>query len=272
MRSVWRSSVVIAMIAVMISACARPAIAPRPLTRTLAPSGKLRVGVYPDNPLATLRAQSANEGAGVLHDLSLLIGQELANRLRVDLELVTFASQPPVFDALTSGAIDIMLVNATPDRAQAVDFGPDLFQTEQGFFVLADSPLMTPSDVDRSNVRVGVSEGSSSSRILPATLRNAVVIPVPTIKAAVEMLSRHELDTFATNKAVLCALSDYVPGSKVLAGRYGVEHLAIGIPQGRDGGVAYLKQFVDDLKSTGFADRAARRVRLRGTVSAGGQC
>src|SRR5262249_11415955 len=116
------------------------------------------------------------------------------------------------------------------------------------------------------------SEGSSSSRILPASLKNAVIVRVPTIKGAVDMLSRHELDVFATNKGVLCALSDYLPGSKVLAGRYGIEHLAIGIPQGRDGGLAYLTRFVDELKSTGFADRAAKRARLRGTVSAGGAC
>lgn len=259
-------------IATLSIGCAGRDVVPDRDVRVLAPTGKLRVGVYPDDPLAGIAGiqnPGSARGIGVLHDLSLDLGHEFARRLGVEFEAIAFESQPPVFDALKAGTVDFMIVNATAQRAKAVDFSPDLLQTEQGFLVVSGSPFATTADVDRPSIRVGVSEGSSSQGILSDRLKNAVVIPVSTIKRAVDMLSEHELDTFATNKAVLFALSDHVPGSRVLDGRYGVEHLAIGIPKGREDGMQYLRTFVEDVKGTGFLDRAAKRVRLRGTVDAG---
>jgi ABC-type amino acid transport substrate-binding protein len=60
----------------------------------LAQAGKLRVGVYPDDPLADQDGRVGN-AAGALHDLSAEVGQELARRLGVEFEAVLFESQPP---------------------------------------------------------------------------------------------------------------------------------------------------------------------------------
>lgn len=231
----------------------------------LVQAGKLRVGVYPDDPLADRDGRSGN-AAGALHDLSVEVGQELARRLGVEFEAVVFESQPPVLEAVRVGNVDIMIVNATPKRAEIVDFSPDLLQTEQGFLVVGGSAVARIEDIDQSQVRVGVSEGSSSQGILAGQLKNARVVPVATIQNAVEMLARHELDTFATNKAVLFALSDHLSGSRVLEGRYGVEHLALAIPKGRPKAMAYLATFVNDVTSDGFLERAATRVHLRGRI------
>jgi polar amino acid transport system substrate-binding protein len=265
----FASSVVVRMtvIVALSSGCTGTKAIRRGEAQALAPTGRLRVAVYADDPLAANQDQIAAGGTGVLHDLSLEVGQELARHLGVGFEAIEFESQPPAFDALRAGGVDFMIINATALRAKSVDFSPELVQTEQGFLVVFGSPLTSLADVDRPNIRVGVSEGSSSQGILSGQLKNAAVIPVSTIKNAVDRLSHKDLDAFATNKAVLFALSDHVPGSRVLDGRYGVERLAIGIPKGRDEGLQYLRTFVADVKSTGFFDRAARKVRLRGTVN-----
>jgi polar amino acid transport system substrate-binding protein len=164
------------------------------------------------------------------------------------------------------GSVDVMIVNATAKRAEIVDFSPDLLQTEQGFLVIPGSPVASIENIDRAELRIGVSEGSSSQRILTGQLKNARVVPVATINNAVQMLARHELDTFATNKAVLFALSDHLPGSRILDGRYGVEHLALAIPKGRPKTMAFLATFVNDVRSDGFLERAATKVRLRGRL------
>jgi len=232
----------------------------------LAQAGTLRVGVYSDDPLANWDGRPGT-AAGALHDLSVELGQELARRLGVKCEPVMFESQPPVLEAVRVGNVDTMIVNATPRRAEIVDFSPDLLQTEQGFLVVGGSPVARIEDIDQSHIRVGVSEGSSSQGILAGQLKNARVVPVATIKNAVDMLTRHELDTFATNKAVLFALSDHLPGSRVLDGRYGVEHLALAIPKGRPNLMAYLATFVNDVRSDGFLERAATTVHFRGRIT-----
>jgi len=48
----------------------------------LVPAGKLRVGVYSDDPLAD--SDGVAKPAGALHDLSLELGKELARRLGVE--------------------------------------------------------------------------------------------------------------------------------------------------------------------------------------------
>jgi polar amino acid transport system substrate-binding protein len=75
------------------------------------------------------------------------------------------------------------------------------------------------------------------------------------------------VDAYATNKANLFEMSDALPGSRVLDGRWGLEHLAMALPKGRDAGLAYLRTFVEEAKSEGLVARAAARVALRGVAA-----
>lgn len=63
-------------------------------------------------------------------------------------------------------------------------------------------------------------------------------------------------------------MSDDLPSSRVLEGRWGLEHLAMAIPKGRDPGMPYLRKFSEDAKSEGLVKRAVERAGLRGTVKA----
>jgi hypothetical protein len=94
-------------------------------------------------------------------------------------------------------------------------------------------------------MRVGVSQGSTSQGVLTRELKQASVVAVPSLKAAGEMLGQGKLDAFATNKAILFEMGDGLPGAKVLAGRWGLEHFAFGIPKGREQAMPYLARFVD---------------------------
>jgi polar amino acid transport system substrate-binding protein len=90
------------------------------------------------------------------------------------------------------------------------------------------------------------------------------VVRVPNLERVVEMLSRGELDAFATNKSILFELSDGLPGSKVLYGRYGIEQLALGIPKGRTVGLDYARRFVAAAVSNGLVKGAVERAGFRG--------
>ena len=120
------------------------------------------------------------------------------------------------------------------------------------------------ADVDRPGIRVGVTLGSSSQAALSREFRNAVLVPAPDVKGAIEMLSQRRVDAYATNKAILFEMSDALPGSRVLDGRWGLEHLAIAVPKGRDAGMAWLRGFAEDAQREGMVTRAADRAGLRG--------
>jgi polar amino acid transport system substrate-binding protein len=228
----------------------------------LAPSGKLRVGVYPGSPTSLVSA--SGEARGV----SVEIGQQLAHRLGVPYEQVEFPRLASVLDALKAGQVDFTITNATAARAADMNFSAPLVELELGYLVMPGARVRALADVDQPGIKVGVSQGSSSQAALTRQFTQAQVVPAPSLKAAAEMLSKMQIDVFATNKAILFEMADGLPGAKVLDGRWGLEQLAIAIPKGREAGMPFVRRFADEVKADGSVQRAAERAGLRGTVAA----
>ena len=227
-----------------------------------APTGRLRVGLYPGSPTSMTRDRATGETRGLGFDL----GQEFARHLNVPFEPVEFPQIANVLQALKQGQVDFTVTNSTPARAQDMDSTSPILGIELGFLVSAGSPIATQSDVDRPGMRVGVTAGGSSHSTLSREFKHAAVIPAQTLSIAIEMLSGRQIDAYATNKAVLFEMSNQLSGSHVLDGRWGVELFAIAIPKGRAQALAAARQFALDAQSKGLVKRAADRAGLRGTV------
>jgi polar amino acid transport system substrate-binding protein len=229
----------------------------------LAPTGTLRIAVYPGTPTSLVADAPPAKRAGVGHDL----GIALAARLGVPYEVVVYAKNVEALDAVKTGRADFGFTNATAARAKEMDFGPPLFAVEQGYLVPAGSPISDADAVDRPSVRVAVVQGSTSESVLSRELRSATVLRTPTIAAARDMLAAGKADAFATNKAILFEASESLPGSRVLEGRWGLENFAIAIPKGREAGKPLLRAFSEESVANGTVKRAVARAGLRGTVS-----
>ena len=259
----WSRRAFVAFAVLLVVGCASLAGGPGPEVRNdLAPTGKLRVGVYPGSPTSLVR-DASGEARGVSVDL----GRALAERLGVPYEQVEFARLAQVLEAMKAGQVDFTVTNATPARAADVDFTAPIVNLELGYLVAKGSRVTAIADVDRPGIRVGVAQGSTSQATLTRELKSAVVVPAPSLKVATEMLAKGEIDTFATNKGILSEMADSLAGSRILDGRWGLEHLAIAIPKGRTAGLPYVKQFAEDAKASGLVARAADRAGLRGTVN-----
>jgi polar amino acid transport system substrate-binding protein len=230
--------------------------------KVLAPSGRLRVGAFPGSPLSMAKDRSTGE----LHGLSIDLGRELARRLDVPFEPVSYQRIAGVLAAMKAGDVDFTVSNATPARAVDVAFSQTLISLELGYLVPAASPIAALSDVDKPGLRVGVTQGSTSQGTIPALLPNATVVPAQNAARAIEMFCCREIDLFATNKPTLFQMSDQMPGARVLEGRWGVEHIAI--PRGREAAMEYLRRFVEEAQTSGLLAEAAERAGLRGVVKA----
>lgn len=232
------------------------------IKQMLAPTGELRVGVYQGSPTSLVRDAKTGERAGLALDL----GQALGQRLGMPVKVIEFARLALVLDALKAGEIDFTFTNATELRARDMDFTPPMVQLELGYLVLADSPLRQIAEIDRPGIRVGVSQGSSSQGVLSRDLKAASVVPAASLQLARTMLNEKKIDAFATNKGILFELSDELPGSRVMDGRWGLENLAIAIPKGRVAARPVLAEFAEQVKSNGQLQSAIKRAGLRGTV------
>lgn len=100
------SGLLVVVGAALLSACASAPPASSPEVRqTLAPTGKLRVGVYPGSPTSMLRDRVSGEVRGVSVDL----GKELAKRLGVPYEQVEYRRIAEVIEGLKAGAADFSI-------------------------------------------------------------------------------------------------------------------------------------------------------------------
>jgi polar amino acid transport system substrate-binding protein len=230
----------------------------------LAPKGKLRVGVYLGSPTSMVRDPKTNE----VHGLSFELGQELAKRLDVPFEQVSYQRISDVLEGMKAGDVDFTVSNSTPARAASVTFSQVLLTIELGYLVTANSPITTVADVQKPGLRIGVTQGSTSQGTIPKLLPGATVVPAQNYKRGIEMLERGEIDTYATNKPTLFEMSDQMPGSRLLEGRWGEEHLAVAIPREHEAGLDYIKRFVEDVQASGLLAKSVEQAGLRGAVKA----
>lgn len=238
-----------------LDAAATPAV-----RAALLPTGKLRVGLYPGSPSSLIPGNGANGNRGVGFEL----GQALATAIGVEFVPVIFQSNGEVLAAAKEAKVDFVFTNATPARAAFLDFVDPLVVIEQGYLVGPKSATRAADQIDRAEVSVGVSPGSTSQATLPGILKNAKLVVVKNLQTAAQMLNAGELDAFASNKGILYDLSDKVPGSTVLEGAWGFEQLAIGIPRGREAALPLVRQFSQEAKSSGLVAAAAQRAAMRG--------
>ncbi len=247
----------------LIIGCVSAGVTPE-LRHSLAPTGELRVGVYPGSPTSMIRDPASGEVKGVSIDL----GRELAARLGVPFKIVQFERVAQVVEALGNGMVDFTITNATEERAKHADFSEPVLEIEQGYLVMPGSPVAAIADVDKPGVRVGVTQGSTSLSVLSRQFQHATLVTAPSLAAAVEMLSARKVDAYATNKSVLFEIADQLPGSTVLAGRWGLERMSMAIPKGRDHGLSFIRQFAEQARTEGLVKRAADRAGVRGTTDA----
>jgi polar amino acid transport system substrate-binding protein len=107
-----------AIFALLIAACAGTQSTPtQEVRQALAPTGKLRVGVYPGSPFSMVRDPASGETKGV----TVEVGRELAKRLGVPYEQVEFGRIGEVLEAVKAGKVDVTLANATLARAKDFD-------------------------------------------------------------------------------------------------------------------------------------------------------
>jgi polar amino acid transport system substrate-binding protein len=234
-------------------------------TELLAPTGHLRVGVYAGSPTSMVMDSASHETHGVTYEL----GKDFAERLHVPVDYVTFPRIADVVSAIKDGKVDFTVTNATAVRARDVDFSQILLAVELGYLVPAKSSISRPEELDRPGIRIGVTKGGTSERVLSDKFKDATVVSAESVTRAIEMIQGGELDVYATNKAILFQMAEQLPESRVLDDNWGQEHMAIAVPKGREGGRAFLDVFVHDVQSNGRLEQVEASAGLKGAVKPG---
>jgi polar amino acid transport system substrate-binding protein len=214
----------------------------------LAPTGRLRATINFGNPVLAQRDPATGEPRGVSVDLA----RELSTRLGVPVDLVTFEAAGKALAALQSDACDVGFLAIDPDRAADLAFTAPYVLIEGTYIVPTTSPLREVEDVDRKGVRIAAGKNSAYDLYLSRTLRHATLVHAPTSQAAVELFLSEGLDAAAGVRQPLLAFAKDHPELRVMEGRFMAIEQAMTMPKNRSRAAAYLREFIEELKASGF--------------------
>jgi polar amino acid transport system substrate-binding protein len=250
----WHARCALALFA-LVSCGAVPARAndvPADIVGELAPGGRLRAAINFGNGVLARKDPATGEPRGISADLA----RELGRRLGVPVQLVTFDAAGKVFDALASGAWDVAFLAIDPVRAAGVDFTAPYVVIEGSYLAPAGSPLRSVADVDRDGVRVAVARGSAYDLYLTRALKHAALVREPSGVEALAVFLRDGIEAAAGVRQAIVAFARAHPNLRVIDGRFMSIEQAMAIPKGRAAGASYLRQFIEEMKASGFVARA----------------
>jgi polar amino acid transport system substrate-binding protein len=234
-------------------------------TDELAPGGTLRVAVNLSNTILVQREGADGEVGGV----AVLLARELGQRVGLPVEIVPFKAAADLFAALAERRWDVAFLADEPARAAQIDFTSPYVMIEGTYLARVDAPFRAVGEVDRTGVTIAVGRGSAYDLYLSRTITQARILRSQTAggTAAIDLFLAEKLDVAAGLRPQLAAYARDVPGLRVLKGRFMEVGQAVGLPKGRPCAAAFVRQFIDEVKASGFVAEALRRTGQDVTVA-----
>ena len=214
----------------------------------LAPTGVLRAGINMSNFLLVTGKADNGDPAGVSPDMA----REVADRLGVPVTYVCYKSPGLLADAAETNEWDIGNIGAEPQRAEKISFTAAYCEIEATYLVPAGSPIKTLADVDQPGVRLAVTGRAAYGLWLERNIKNAELIRTDSLDSAFDVFVSDKLEALAGLRPRLNSDVLKLPGARILDGQFSAVQQAVGTPRKNTAAAAWLRDFVEEAKASGF--------------------
>lgn len=221
----------------------------------LAPTGTLRAAIN----LANAALVQRDPATGTLTGVSVDLATELANRLGCQVSFVTYTAAGQVFDALDKNEWDIAFLAVDPQRATKLTFSPPYVMIEGTYVVVATSPFHTVEDLDKEGNRISVTVNAAYDLFLTRNLKHAQILRATTPTAALEQFLNGGCEAAAGVRQVLERSSGSNPKLRILPNHFTVIQQALAVRSELQVASAFLRNFIEEMKETGFVREALDR-------------
>lgn len=216
------------------------------LVADVVPTGVLRASLNLGNPVLAQGTPEAPTG------VTVDIAREVARRLGVGLELLTFDAARKSFEAMVSGEADLCFLAVDPARATDVAFTAPYVSIEGVFVVPEGSEIVDASEVDVAGRRIGVKEGSAYDLHLSRTIEHAEIVRGA---EGVDIYVASGLEVGAGIRQPVEAFVERTPGQRIVEPAFMQIRQAVGVPVSRSAEtVAWLTETVEELRTSGFVE------------------
>jgi polar amino acid transport system substrate-binding protein len=229
------------------TAGAQPTSDPR--VADLVQNGKIRVGLF-------LPQYIKDAATGELKGVWAESARALAARIGVPLVLVEHPTPPLAIGCLKSGGCDFLFLPFDERSAAVGDFSPPIFQFDYTLLVPGGSTVQHVLDIDHAGNHIAAVRNHASTIELHALLKQAEFNYADTPEHTFELLRDGKANAMASARPTLLSYAAKLPGSHVLADRYGANINRIVVPKGKAARLAYVSEFVEDAKAKGLVQKA----------------
>jgi polar amino acid transport system substrate-binding protein len=228
----------------------------------IAPTGTLRAGINMANIfLVTGKAVNGNP-EGVSPD----IARAIANKLGVKLSYIPCMTPGGTAEAIKSQTCDIAMIANEPARAKFILFTDAYVEIKATYIVSEHSSFQTVEDIDQPGINIAVAGTSAYDLYLTRTLKNAELHRAEGLPAAVELYVNKKLNALAGLRPALDENLLKLPGARILDDQFMTVEQAIGTQLKNVATANFLKQFVEEAKTSGLISGLLNRHNVGGKL------
>lgn len=226
----------------------------------LAPTGVLRAGINMSNFLLVTGRDAAGDPQGV----SPSMARAIADRLGVPVQYLPYPKPGDLADAVGTGAWDIGLIGAEPQRAEKIAFTAAYAEIEATYLVPAGSPITRIDQVDQPGIRIAVTDRSAYGLWLDRNIHRATLVRTDSLDSACAKFRDDNLEALAGLRPRLLTDVQTLPGARILDGQFTAVQQAIGTARANSAATAFLHAFVEEAKASGLVARFIAQHGVRG--------
>jgi len=224
----------------------------------LAPTGVLRAGINLGNFLLVTGKAANGDPVGVSPD----IAAEIAQRLGVEVQFVLYDDPGALADGV--GDWDIGNIGAEPQRAEHIAFTAAYCEIQSTYLVPAGSPIQTIEDVDKPGTRIATKGRAAYGLWLENNIKHAELVKTDSIDSSFDAFVEQELEVLAGLRPRLLSDVKRLPGARILEGQFSAVQQAVGTPRKNTVGAAWLADFVEEVKASGFVTELIAKHSVEG--------
>lgn len=228
------------------------------ISKQLAPTGILRVGINMSNFLLISGVNSSGLPRGVSPDL----GGRIAKELNIPHKLVQYKRPGELADAVNKNQWDIGNIAFEPKRAETIDFTNSYVNIDANFLVRKIDNFKSNEDVKNAKVKIAVAERSAYDLWLSENFKDIELIRASSIQNSHILFNEGKANVLAGLKPKLIEELSKNDQLEIIEDPFTFIKQSVGIKKGNPQVIEFLNNFISKLINDGFIEQLLKKYKV----------
>ena len=231
--------------------------------KQLAPKGYLRAAINLSNFLLVTGQDGDGNPQGVSPDMA----KALANKLGVELKLISFNRPGELADAVSEDVWDIGNIANETERAKSISFSLPYTLIESTYLVRENLNIKNIKNVDQEGIRIAVAERSAYDLWLTQNIKKAKLIRAKSIDESFLIFEENKYEVLAGLRPKLVDDLKKTENCKILPEAFTFINQCIGSKPGNVEAENFINNFIKDSVENGFVKKLLLKYDVLGKLS-----